>query len=109
MESFFCIKDIEDFADNLRKEVAISICDNHTENIDNFITIDQTKQFISENNLGYDLTNCILTENIYDKIVEQIQTRIYNSGLSKLAALDKIECCWDDETNEMVFWSKDKI
>jgi hypothetical protein len=38
---------------------------------------------------------------------EEAATWIHNVGLAKLAAQDLIECAWDDELNEMVFWQKE--
>lgn len=31
---------------------------------------------------------------------------IYQSGLAKLAAQDKIDCAWDSSENKMMFWIK---
>jgi hypothetical protein len=40
---------------------------------------------------------------IYDYTI----TWIHNVALAKLAAQDLVECAWDDDANEMVFWSKE--
>jgi hypothetical protein len=46
-----------------------------------------------------------LDEKSYEKLFDAMRTRIYNSGLSKLSASGHLECAWDEEKNEMVFWS----
>lgn len=104
----FSITDLEGFADCLRKGAAESISENYTENLDDFITIDQIKNVIHQNIAGYDDEGLpIITENIFDNIFECVRKDIYQVGLAKLAANGMIECAWDDDTNEMVFWTKD--
>lgn len=104
--SAFSVTDLEGFADCLRKGAAESISENYTENLDDFITIDQIKNMIHQNNMGYDDEGLpIITENIFDNLFERIREDIYQVGLAKLAANGKIECAWDSDTNQMVFWT----
>jgi hypothetical protein len=45
-----------------------------------------------------------MDEDQYNTIFDEVTDWIINSGLSKLAAEDKVQCAWDDEQNCMVFW-----
>jgi hypothetical protein len=63
---------------------------------------------VKSNCLGYDDNNYpLLNEDANQKIFDEITIWIHNIGLAKLAAQDLIECAWDDELNEMVFWQKE--
>jgi len=35
--------------------------------------------------------------------------RSHNVGLAKLASKGLVECAWDNETNEMIFWANPEI
>jgi hypothetical protein len=59
--------------------------------------------------LGFDNNDRpLLDENINEEIFENTVVWIHNVGLAKLAAQDLVECAWDDDTNEMIFWPKEK-
>jgi hypothetical protein len=48
-----------------------------------------------------------LNEQKNQQIFDEATIWIHNVGLAKLAAQDLVECAWDDELNEMVFWQKE--
>lgn len=103
----FSIIDLDDLARGIRDAAAASISDNHQENLDDYITIEQIKQMIIDTSLGVDNEGFyIIDENIFDQLFEDTMYSIYQSGLAKLAANNSIECAWDDDTNQMVFWTK---
>lgn len=103
----FCIHDMDGFIGHIRNGAAQSISENYTDNLDDFITLSQVKNLVIDHSMGIDENGYhLITENIFDDIFENIRHSIYQSGLSKLAAQNLIECAWDDETNEMVFWTK---
>jgi hypothetical protein len=41
---------------------------------------------------------------MYVELIEEIANQIHQSALSKLASQDIIQCAWDDEKEQMVFW-----
>ena len=95
----------------MRDGAASSFEKDYTENLDDFITIPQVINMIKENNLGLDDEgNYLINEDIFDDVFNNIRDRLYEVALAKLAAKGLIECAWDDESNEMVFWlgNKDK-
>lgn len=105
----FSIIDLDSFAKSIREAAASNISEKYYENLDDFITHIQVIDIISKYSLGMDDENhYIITDDVIDTIGEEITKQIYNSGLAKLAADDKIECAWDDVLNEMVFWIKEK-
>jgi hypothetical protein len=110
MDSYSII-DLEGYAKAMRDGAASSFEKDYTENLDDFVTIPQVIDMIKENNLGFDEEgNYLIDEDIFDDVFNIIRDRLYEVALAKLAAKGLIECAWDDESNEMVFWlgNKDK-
>lgn len=110
MESYSII-DLEGYAKAMRDGAASSFEKDYTENLDDFITIPQVINMIKENNLGLDDEgNYLINEDIFDDVFNSIRDRLYEVALAKLAAKGLIECAWDDDSNDMVFWlaNKDK-
>jgi hypothetical protein len=110
MDSYSII-DLEGYAKAMRDGAASSFEKDYTENLDDFVTIPQIIIMIKENNLGLDEEgNYLIDEDIFDDIFNCIRDRLYEVSLAKLAAKGLIECAWDDESNDMVFWlaNKDK-
>jgi hypothetical protein len=110
MENYSII-DLEGYAKAMRDGAASSFEKDYTENLDDFITIPQVINLIKKNNLGLDEEgNYLINEDIFDDVFNNIRTWLYEVGLSKLAAKGYVDCSWDDESNEMVFWlaNKDK-
>ena len=110
METYSII-DLEGYAKAMRDGAASSFEKDYTENLDDFITIKQVVSLIEKNNLGLDEEgNYLINSDIFDEVFGQIRDWLYGVGLSKLAAKGFVDCAWDDEANEMVFWlaNKDK-
>jgi hypothetical protein len=110
METYSII-DLEGYAKAMRDGAASSFEKDYTENLDDFITIEQIINLIKKNNLGLDEDgNYIINSDIFDEMFGEIRDWLYGVGLSKLAAKGFVDCAWDDEANEMVFWlaNKDK-
>jgi hypothetical protein len=110
MESYSII-DLEGYAKAMRDGAASSFEKDYTENLDEFISIGQVINLIKKNNLGLDEEgNYLINEQIFDDVFNDIRNWLYEVGLCKLAAKGFVDCSWDDESNEMVFWlaNKDK-
>lgn len=94
-------KDIRDFA---AQELYVS-----QEDLDNYITIPQITNILAENSCGTDpeYNNAyVIDDKIHGKIFSAICVWIQNTALAKLAAENLLECAWDENLNEMVFWEK---
>jgi hypothetical protein len=110
MESYSII-DLQGYAKAMRDGAASSFEKDYTENLDEFISIGQVINMIKKNNLGLDEEgNYLINEQIFDDVFNYIRDWLYEVGLCKLAAKGFVDCSWDDESNEMVFWlaNKDK-
>jgi hypothetical protein len=108
MESYSVI-DLEGYAKAMRDGAASSFEKDYTENLDDFITIPQVINMIKKNNLGLDNEgNYLINEEIFDDVFNDIRDWLYGVGLAKLASKGFIDCSWDDEANEMVFWLANK-
>jgi hypothetical protein len=107
MSEVYAIKDLDGYASEIRELAAKNLSYNHeNDNLDEYITLSQIINMIKSESLGLDDNNrIILNQKINDNIFEKTSVWIYNSGLSKLAAKNLVECAWDNEKNEMIFWT----
>ena len=109
MAKVYAIVDLKGYAFQMRDAAAKNLNDNYQDNLDEFISIDQLIGLVNNECLGFDDENRpLLDEETNEKIFEDTSIWIHNVGLAKLAAQDLVECAWDNETNEMVFWAKEK-
>lgn len=108
-EQIYAITDIESYVEEMRKASADNISKDAAEdNLDDYISIDQMIELVNLNCLGFDdQSRPLLNEEANKKIFEEATIWIHNVGLAKLAGKDLIECAWDEEINEMVFWAKE--
>jgi hypothetical protein len=109
MSEVYAITDLSSYVSQMRETAAISLSDSHEENLDSYINLQQMIGLVNKNCLGFDEKNRpLLNEDANAEIFGQTAAWIYNAGLAKLAAQDLIECAWDSEANEMIFWPKQK-
>jgi len=108
-EEIYAINNLDGYVTQMREAASKNISENSSEdNLDDYISINQMVGLVKSNCLGYDDNNYpLLNEDANQKIFDEITIWIHNIGLAKLAAQDLIECAWDDELNEMVFWQKE--
>jgi hypothetical protein len=108
-EQVYAITDLSGYVSQMRNVAAQNISENsNQDNLDDYISIDQMIGVVKSNCLGYDDNDhVLLDEKRNQKIFEEVTAWIHNVGLAKLAAQDLVECAWDDELNEMVFWQKE--
>ena len=105
----YAITNLDGYAFQMREAAANSISENSSQdNLDDYISIGQVKNLVKSYCLGFDENNYpLLDEENNQKIFDETATLIHGVGLAKLAAKDIVECAWDDELNEMVFWQKE--
>lgn len=100
----YVVNDLTHLASSIRKNAAMSVGDTENQDLDTFVSISQVASVILENTDKDEENNIIMDEDQYNTIFDEVTDWIINSGLSKLAAEDKVQCAWDDEQNCMVFW-----
>lgn len=109
MSELYAIIDLDGYATQIREAAAKSLCDTSNDDLNDYITLTQIINMVKENCKGFDEEDRpLLDEDTNEKIFEDTAVWIHSVGLAKLAAQDLIECAWDDENNEMVFWTKEK-
>lgn len=109
MSDVYAITDILGYAANMRKAAAEYISENNKENLDEYISISQMINLVNEHCVGFDENDRpLLDENSNEDIFGDAITWIYNVGLAKLAAKGLVECAWDNDSNEMVFWATEE-
>lgn len=108
MSDLYAIVDLDGYATQIREAAAKSLCDTSNDNLDEYISLTQIINMVKENCKGFDQEDRpLLDEDTNEKIFEDTAVWIHSVGLAKLAAQDLIECAWDDENNEMIFWRKE--
>lgn len=110
MNDVYSIVDLTAYANAVRENSASSLSSNHQEDLDEFIKISETINIIESHSLGLDDDdNHIIDNDTHSEIVDDVSNWIFNIGLAKLAGSNQLECAWDDDSNEMVFWKRDAI
>lgn len=102
----YIIKDLTSYATEARKSVVLNIFDGYVDDIDDFITLNETLDIIKNNCFGIDENNSLLlNEETNQKIYEKIGQFIYGIQLSRMCTDGILECAWDSESNNMIFWN----
>lgn len=105
--NIYSITDLDGYASSIRDGVAQSFVENYNENLDEYITIEQVKNIIVGYSLGQDEDeNYLINAEVFNDTFDDVREWFYEAGLSKLAAKGIVECAWDDDSNQMVFWVK---
>lgn len=106
MSEVYAIIDLDGYANEMRIAAAKSIAPDGQDNLDDYITISQIKSLVNAWCVGYDdQERPVLDEESNQHIFEDTTVWMTNVGLAKLAAEGFLECAWDDESNEMIFWA----
>ena len=108
-EEIYAITDMDGYVTDMRMAAAKHVAENaDKDDLDLYISIDEMIGLINSNCLGYDDNNSpLLNEDRNEQIFLEAASWINNVGLAKLAGQNLIECAWDDELNEMVFWKNE--
>lgn len=103
------IMNLDKYASYMRKKAAAHFSEEYDDDLDEFVTIPQVHQMIAMRSVGKDEQNRYMLDDSGRKnLFEDLKTRLYNCGLSKLASKNMIECAWDEESQEMIFWSSNR-
>jgi hypothetical protein len=106
MSEKYAIMDLDSYITDMRNAAAESIAPDNKDNLDEYITLSQMRYLVESWCIGHDDSlRPILDEEANQNIFEDVMIWISNSGLAKLAAEGLIECAWDSDANEFIFWS----
>lgn len=104
----YSISDIEGYVDSII-ETASEELETMKKEILEFVSREQIISIVNEECSGYDdQERPIIDQYTHIKIIESILTIVQNTAISQLAAEGMLECAWDDDLNEMVFWLADE-
>ncbi len=105
----YAIVDLEGYASEMRDAAAKSFADDCSD-VDSYISLGQMINLVKSECIGFDDQNRpLLNEDANEKIYESTITWINNIGLARLAADGYVECAWDTDKNEMIFWANKKL
>jgi len=105
----YAISNLDGYAQEIINAAAKTLSDAPSNDLDNYVSVGQVINLVKQKCIGYDdMDRPILDETINESIYEDVTVWIHNVGLAKLAGQDLIECAWDNDLNDMVFWAKDK-
>ena len=108
MSEVYAIVDLDGYVREMRDAAAKTLAEDHDENLDEFINVHQMINLVKSECVGFDDNERpMLNEDTNEIIYEKTVAWIHNAGLAKLAAQGLIECAWDSNLNEMVFWSNE--
>jgi len=108
-QEYYVVTNIHKFSTVMRREALKVLYEEITdEEIDKYITVKQCSSILKKLSLKID-GKLYLDEDIYLNILKEISSQIHQSALSKLASEDIIECAWDDDSQQMVFWVKNNM
>lgn len=106
-EEVYAITNLTGYASEMREAAAKSFSDDCSD-IDSYISINQMINLVKSECIGFDdQDRPLLNEDANEQIYESTVTWINNMGLAKLAADGYVECAWDSDKNEMVFWANE--
>lgn len=92
---------IDNYVNSISNSVVKFIGGDHVEELYEYITKDQIKNIIylhkQEDDMSLDLET-------YDLICEEVFIMAQNSIIASLASQGYLDCAWDDDINDMVFW-----
>ena len=104
MSNYIKIRNLKLFSKSIRKNVVMVFPRKYYYQVDSFISLSQTEKLVRKYiEPGYN-DEFVLSDDNYDLLCDEIKKWIYNSSLSLVASSGKIECAWDDESDEMIFW-----
>jgi hypothetical protein len=108
-DQVYAITDVQGYVSQMREVAAKALSENsEQDDLDSYISLNQMINLLNEHCLGFDDNDRpLLNENANEKIFEETSVWIHSVGLAKLAAKDLVECAWDEQSNEMVFWAKE--
>lgn len=112
-EDTFVITNIEDFATilirNATEELSLDVAKTNNVNPP-LMSTNSIKHIISKYTFDLDANyNPILKTDVMEDLFDEVCEYMFQVHLAKLCGEDKIECAWDDDSNEMVFWSKQDV
>jgi hypothetical protein len=109
-EELYAVTNIEGYVTEMRQAAANSLSHNSEDNLDDYISLKQMINLVKSECVGFDDDDRpLLNEDANEKIYESTITWIHNIALAKLAAKDLVQCAWDNESNEMVFWANPDV
>lgn len=101
----YAVVELKGYCDSVRLQTAEEMGSKIPEEVDQYITTNQVEGLVQEYCLGHnEYGQPIINREIHNNICNSIAERIQNIGLAKLAAENILECAWDDNLNEMIFW-----
>lgn len=109
-DQVMAVVDIDGYVEEIAKAVTeeLSPGSNHKD-LYYYCTKQQIVGIVEENCLGFSENNePLINFEVFHNIFHSVLQRVQNGALSQLAAEGYLECAWDDDLNDMVFWLSDK-
>jgi hypothetical protein len=104
MSNYTTIRNIKLFTKSIRKNVVMIFPRSYHNVVDSLISLEQTESLVRKYIEPSYNDEFIISEDNYDMLCNEIRNWVYNSSLSQAASCGTIECAWDDDINDMVFW-----
>lgn len=104
-DAVYKVKDLEEYCKSIAKRTSEEFDVENWKEILDYISLEQIEQIARDFSLGEsDDGFLIINEEKYLLAIEEVLTRVQSLIIAKLASEGFLECAWDDEINDMVFW-----
>lgn len=103
-DNAYIIKDEYSFAEYIQQSIDLPI-----DQVLEYTSIDQIINIIHQH---ADVTNTnvlVVDDHKYDQIIKDTWLSIYSTILAKLVSVGLVDCAWDNEINDMIFWLSPKF
>jgi hypothetical protein len=101
----YAVTDIRKYRSMIAKEVADLFGIKDPVEVFNFITSEQMSKIIDEGCLGHTEDGLVVVSaNVHIKITNNIYNFVQSGVLAKMASDGILECAWDDQQQDMVYW-----
>lgn len=108
-EMFFSIVNMKEYCNSIVDTIAQEMKIDLKNEILEFVSLKQIEGIVNENCIEHNEENQpIINVESHIKILDDVYTIVQSTALSQLAADGYLECAWDEEINDMIFWLKDQ-
>lgn len=106
-QDIFSVTQVEGYCVTVAKAVADELSSDLND-LYNYCSLNEIQSILQEKCLGHNESNePLINSEVHINIMESVLQRVQNVAIAKLASEGFLECAWDEELNDMVFWLND--
>lgn len=103
----YSVTEVEGYCNAIANSIAEEFSSS-VEDVYQYCSLAEIKNILEENCVGHDEDDRpIINMDVHNAIFQNVLLRVQNIAISQLASEGYLECAWDEELNDMVFWLKE--